>query len=334
MNRKASAVRFQPFVTIPGHASSLAVSLSYIALGVGVVILTLSADRLVLSAARLSRRWGLSPILIGAVVIGLGTSIPELVVSLIAADPDKALGNVVGSNISNVTLVLGATAIVAPIATSRRLLRREGLLMFGAVVLLAVFLANDALSRIEGFILVAAMVPAVLALVSWARSAPPAEAIAEVAEFAPRSARSTMAVAASGLVALALTIFGAWLLVEGAVGVAEEIGLSDAFVGLVLLAVGTSLPELATSLAAARRGESGLAIGNVLGSNLFNSLVVAGTVGIVRPGVLDAGFTAVSILMVASAGIAGVLAATGHRVVRWEGALLLGLFGALLLLVP
>lgn len=179
-----------------------------------------------------------------------------------------------------------------------------------------------------------AMVPAILALSSWARTAPPAEAMAEVAEFAPRSVRSTMAVAVTGAVALVLTVLGAWLLVEGAVGVAEEVGLSDAFVGLVLLAVGTSLPELATSMAAARRGESGLAIGNVLGSNLFNSLVVAGTVGILRPGTLDAGFTAVSILMVASAGVAGVLAATGRRVVRWEGALLLGLFGVLLLLVP
>lgn len=307
---------------------------SFTSLAVGVVVLTLSADRVVTSAARLSRRWGLSPILIGALVIGLGTSMPELVVSLIAAEPDQALGNVVGSNISNVTLVLGSAALVAPIATSRRLLRREGLLMFGAVLLLAVFLANDALSRIEGAMLLVATVPAVWALAFWARSAPPAEAVAEVSEFVPRSARSTIAVAATGVVALALTILGAWLLVKGAVGVAEEVGLSDAFVGLVLLAVGTSLPELATSLAAARRGESGLAVGNVLGSNLFNSLVVAGSVGLARPGMLAEGFTAVSILMVVSAGIAGVLAATGHRVVRWEGALLLGLFGVLLVLVP
>lgn len=331
---KASAVELLPFVTIPGHASSPAVISSLIALAAGVVVLMLSADRVVTSAARLSRRWGVSPILIGALVIGLGTSMPELVVSLIAADPDQALGNVVGSNISNVTLVLGSTAVVATVATSRRILRREGALMFAAVVLLAVFLADDQLGRLEGFLLLLAMVPAVIALTSWAASAPPPDPTFELEELAPRSLRSTPAVAVVGLLALALTIFGAWLLVEGATGVAEEAGLSNAFVGLVLLAVGTSLPELATSLAAARHGQTSLAVGNVLGSNLFNSLVVAGSVGVVRPGMLAAGFAAVSVLMVISAGVAGLLAATGHRVVRWEGALLLGLFVVLLVIVP
>lgn len=334
MGQKASAVRFEPFVTILGHASGPAVITSLISLVVGAVVLTFSADRVVTSAARLSRRWGLSPILIGALVIGLGTSIPELVVSLVATDTDQALGNVVGSNISNVTLVLGATALIATIATSRRVLRREGLLMFAAVVLLALFLSDDSLSRIEGAILLGAMIPAVVAVGLWARRAPAQQTVTEIEELAPRVPQSTPAVAAVGVAALAMTILGAWVLVEGATGVAEELELSNAFVGLVLLAVGTSLPELATSLAAARRGQTGLAVGNVLGSNLFNSLVVAGSVGLARPGTLDSGFASVSILMVASAGIAGVLAATGHRVVRWEGALLLGLFVVLLAIVP
>jgi cation:H+ antiporter len=293
----------------------------------GLVFLTLAADRFVLSAARLSRSWGLSPVLIGALVIGLGTSAPELLVSILAAargELDIAAGNVVGSNVSNVTLVLGATALVAPIASKVRTIRREGVVMFAAVVLLAVFLWNLELNRIEGAVLIAGMLAAAWLLVRWARLDGVEEEEGEERPY--RSWVSTRRELAFGLGSLALTLLGADLLVRGAVRLAADIGISSAFVGLVIVSVGTSLPELATALAAARRNETDLVLGNIVGSNLFNSLMVTGTAALVGPGEVGEAFGDALVFMIGSAFVAGMFAASGRKVVRWEGAVLAAVF--------
>ena len=293
----------------------------------GLMLLTLAADRFVVSAAGLSKAWGLSPILVGALVIGLGTSAPEFLVSILASgrgETDLAMGNIVGSNAANVTLVLGTTALIAPIRSQLRTLRREGVVMFIAVAAFAILLWDLELGRIEGGGLALGMVVTVLLMVRWARSDARAGRLPLAVEgSASFNARKEILVGAG---MLGLTIVGAELLVRGAGRLAVELEISSAFVGLVIVAVGTSLPELATAVAAARRGETDLVLGNVLGSNLFNSLMVGGSAAIIRPGIVDPDFRIPLGFMVASALIAGLFVVTGRSLVRWEGASLLAVF--------
>jgi len=298
----------------------------------GLVLLTAGADRFVLAAARLSRVWGLSPILIGALVVGMGTSAPEFLVSLVAAAGgglDLAVGNVIGSNVANLSLVLGATALVAPVAGHIKTLRREGLLMLAAVALLAGLTWNQSLSTVAGIILVAALVVAALVLIRWARR--DGEGVgtvtAELDEMTHDSGRANPRFEIMvGIVALLATLGGAEMLVRGAQTIARELDLSEAFIGLTLVALGTSLPELATALAAARRRENDLVIGNLLGSNLFNSLGVAGGAAIVGGGALSSGFRTGLLFMLGVAAFAGILTATGNKLVRWEGFALLAVY--------
>jgi cation:H+ antiporter len=295
----------------------------------GLMLLTLAADRFVLSATRLSRAFGVSPILIGALVVGLGTSAPELLVSALAAgrgEIDLAVGNVVGSNTANVTLVLGATALVGPVVGRLQTIRREGGLMLLSVVAFGALLWNLGLGRFEAVGLVLGMFGAGALLVRWSRhdSRAGIQPISPEAESdEPVRVRGELAF---GLGTLALTLVGAELMVRGASGLAEDLGITSAFVGLVIVSVGTSLPELATALAAARRGETDLILGNVLGSNLFNTLMVAGVAGLIGPGTIADAFRPAALFMVGSALAAGVFVATGRRLVRWEGAVLLCVF--------
>lgn len=295
----------------------------------GLILLTLGADRFVVAAARLSRILGLSPILIGALVIGLGTSAPELLVSALAAGRDEldlALGNVVGSNTSNMTLVLGAAALVGPVVSQIKTIRREGVLMFLALLGLTAMLWDLQLTRFGGAMLLLGMAGAAVLLVVWARSDPRAALATEstTGEEEPSARRESIV----GFAMLALTLLGADLLVRGASGLAEELGISEAFVGLVIVSIGTSLPELATAMAAARRGETDLIVGNVLGSNLFNTLMVVGIATLVGPGGVDASFRAALVFMVGAGVVAGIFVVTGRRLARWEGAVLLGVFVA------
>ncbi|MFQ5948086.1 MAG: calcium/sodium antiporter [Acidimicrobiia bacterium] len=294
----------------------------------GLVLLTQSADRLVLSATRLSRSWGVSPILIGALVVGLGTSAPELLISTLAAargELDLAVGNVVGSNVSNVTLVFGAAALVTPITARLATLRREGAMMFVAVSALTVVLWDLQLNRVEGAVLVTAMPFAAWLLVRWSQRNPQRERESAQAIAAQPEApvRSELLI---GVVTLGLTLLGADVLVRGATSLADQVGISSAFVGLIIVSVGTSLPELATALAAARRGEPDLVVGNLLGSNIFNALMVAGVAALAGPGGVDVAFRNALRFMVVAAAVAGLFATTRGRLERWEGLVLLTLF--------
>ncbi|MFQ5555704.1 MAG: sodium:calcium antiporter [Acidimicrobiia bacterium] len=293
--------------------------------GVGLVLLVIASDRLVVSAVRVARTLGVSTVLIGAVLVGLGTSIPELLVSGIAASAeelDVAMSNVVGSNVANVTLVLGTAALVAPVAATSRLVRREGLLMLFAVVAFAGVLADDRVARTEAIGLLAGLVVALTLLVFWSRS--PASSMLggdEPATEAPRLFVDLLV----GVGALIVTVVAANVLLDGALDIGERLEWSDTFLGL-LLGVGTSLPELATALAAARRRESGLVVGNVIGSNIFNSLAVAGTAGVVGPAVLTDLQGGPVVVMILTALAAGILSRTGIGIGRIEGGMLLAAF--------
>ena len=293
---------------------------------IGLILLIGASDRFVESAVRLARALGVSVVLIGALIVGLGTSLPELLVSTIASVDGKidvAMANVTGSNAANMSLVLGAAAILVPIRSRTRILQREGLLMLTSVVVLGAVLWDFKVSRIEGAALVAGMAVALVLLVRW--SATDVDGIVEMGE--DDVAYSVTGEVLIGGAALIITVFAARLLLSGALDLGEHFGLNQAFLG-VLLGVGTSLPELATGLAAARRHESDLVLGNVLGSNLFNSLAVAGTAGLVGPGALLY-LTRPSIaLMVAVIAIAGWFAWNDKKVTRLEGVVLLVVFVA------
>ncbi|MCH9680046.1 MAG: calcium/sodium antiporter [Deltaproteobacteria bacterium] len=299
----------------------------------GLVILAFAADRFVLAASRLSRLWGLSPVLVGALVVGMGTSAPELLVSTLAASDgelDLAIGNAVGSNVANVTLVLGVTALFSPLIGSARVLRREGVAMLAAVAGMAFVIYDLQVTRVEGIILLGSMVVAGTLIVRWARKdaamglttaadRPPSDEDTAEPEVGEIDWRKEVGL---GLLSLLATLAGAELLVVGGTGLAERIGVGSGFIGMTLVAVGTSLPELATSIAGIRRNENDLVVGNVLGSNLFNALAVAGMAAVISPGQLEARFQAGSLSMIACACLAGWFAFTGRKIVRWEGMLL------------
>ena len=291
---------------------------------VGLVVLAKAADMFVDGAVGLSVRWGVSPVLIGAVVIGLGTSVPELLVSVLAAargDAALGIGNIVGSNVANLSLVLGVAALITPLAVDASVLRREAPMSFFAVGAFALALQNG-LSRLEGVLLLLGLAAAIVVIVRSAGSGTNAELVDEVEEFAPPPSRRGIAVTLVGLVG---TTLGAQLLVTGAVDLATEAGLSEGFVGVTLVAIGTSLPELVTAASAARRGEDELIIGNVLGSNLFNSLLVGGAIALIAPGQIDdlRLVTAGAIAMTVVALVAWLLMSRGRRITRSESALLL-----------
>jgi cation:H+ antiporter len=257
-----------------------------IAIVTGLALLVWSADRFVDGAAKTARFFGMPPLLIGMVVVGFGTSAPEMVVSAIAAsegNPGLALGNAYGSNITNIALILGLTALISPIAVKSGVLRKELPLLL-AVTLFAVWLALDGdISRMDALSLLAVFI----ALMIWtirqglrSKSDALGEEMAQELNAGSLSLRQALFWLFVGLI---LLVASSRLLVWGAVEIASGLGVSDLIIGLTLVAVGTSLPELASSLIAIRKGEHDIALGNVLGSNLFNTLAVVGIASVIQP---------------------------------------------------
>jgi cation:H+ antiporter len=303
----------------------------------GLGLLTFSADQFVVGSARLSAALRISPVVIGALVIGFGTSAPELLVSGLAAGQghlDLAVGNIVGSNVANLTLVLGVAALIRPLRVTSRTLAREAPLAAVGTFVLAV-LVQGGLSRLEGSLLLVAMVAATTWILASAGEEDP-ELLTEVERYAggdrPRL-KIEMLRAGLGLLG---TLAGAQILIRGAEGIAERLGVAEGVVGLTLVALGTSLPELVTAIQAARRNEGSLIVGNLLGSTMTNSLAVAGVAGVVGPGPLvDPHLAGVATLLMAIVAATGwFLMGTGRIVHRWEGVLLLaGYVGAFVLMV-
>jgi cation:H+ antiporter len=301
----------------------------------GLLLLTVAADQFVAGAARIATRLKVAPVVIGAVVIGFGTSAPEMVVSGIAAAEgslDIAVGNIVGSNVANLSLVLGTAALLATIGVDASVLRREAPLSLGAVLVFAV-LVQGGLTGLEGIILLVLLV-AVLGWLLWKSfgdddGGPGLSSEAELEELVSDPASIQLGrEAVRTVLGLVGTLVAAQVLVGSAVEIAARIGLAEGFVGVTIVAIGTSLPELATSISGVRKGETDLIVGNLLGSNIFNSLAVGAVAGIVGPGIVqDTRLTSIGVgLMVVVAIGTTIAMATKREIVRWEGIVLLVLY--------
>lgn len=320
--------------------------LGIVLIAAGIALLWASADPFVLAAARLARIWGVSPVLVGALVIGFGTSAPELVVSSLAAargELASSIGNVVGSNAANLSLVLGVSAVISPVVGQIRILRREGILAFIAMAAVVAAAWDDALTRVEGLALAGSMAAAAALLVVWSRrdmAAGLAGAGASgggledgledgASEVEHGAGREMLRVVMS----LAGIVIGAWLMVEGGGRAAEVYGLTGGFVGATIFALGTSLPELVTAGAAARRNANDLVIGNLLGSNMFNSFLVVGAAGVLGAGAIGERRIWEHVMMMAIGLLVGILAATRRRLGRIQGLVLLAAFVMFILVV-
>lgn len=296
----------------------------------GMAVLAVSADQFVLGAARVALIRRVPSLAVGVVIIGFGTSTPELLVSALAATRGEsaiAVGNIVGSNVANLSLLLGVGAVIVPLAIASSTVRREAPLAVGAMVLFAAMAWDGSLSGIDGFILLIAMVIAIAIVV---RGSGPDSMAAEVVDLAAPGAHRLGIEAVRTLAGLLGTVASSQVLLWGAVEIAEIAGLSSGFVGATLVAIGTSLPELVTVIQSARRGETDLIVGNLLGSNLFNALVVGGVVGVIGADGLDGGRLLVVGVpaTIAVSVVALMVMRTGHEVNRREGLILATAYGA------
>jgi cation:H+ antiporter len=261
---------------------------SLTAIVIGFAVLIWSADRFIYGAAALSRNLGVSPLLIGLTIVGFGTSAPEMLVSAFAAaqgNTGLAIGNAVGSNIANIALILGVTALVAPLTVGSRILRREMPLLLVVMVFAGALLLDGDLGRLDGALLLIAL-GGVMVWVIFdglrGRKDPEDPMEAEFDAEIPKAVPTHRALIWLVL-GLAALLISARVLVWGAVNVAEALGVSDLVIGLTIIAIGTSLPELAASVVSARHGEPDIAIGNVVGSNMFNLLGVMALPGLIHP---------------------------------------------------
>jgi cation:H+ antiporter len=304
---------------------------------IGLAFLIGGAEALVRGASRLAVAAGVSPLVIGLTVVAFGTSAPELAVSVHSAlvgQPDVGLGNVVGSNICNILLILGAAAAVAPLAVATQLVRFDVWVMIGVSILMLLLALDGRIGRVDGLLLFGGAVVYTVWLIreSRKRRTPQQRPKAAGADLPPRAHRRSWPIDV-GLVLIGLTLLtlGAGWLVGGAVALARTLGISELIVGLTVVAVGTSLPELATSVVAAARGERDIAVGNVVGSNIFNILTVLGLTAAVAPGGVKVTHTALVFdipVMVVVALACLPIFFTGYRVDRWEGLLFLGYYAA------
>jgi len=301
----------------------------------GLALLFWGGEWLVRGATRLAAAAGIPPLIVGLTVVAFGTSAPELAVSVqaaLAGQTDLAIGNVVGSNIANVLLILGIAALITPLAVDQKIIRRDIPLMIAASAGLWLMALDGALSRLEGIALVGGIIAYTIFAIregrreSKALESEYAAAYGTERKAAMREFALNLALVAGGI---GLLIIGASWLVDGAVTIARWLGLSELIIGLTIIAVGTSLPELATSVIAAIRGQRDIAVGNVVGSSLFNILSVLGLTAIVAPagiGVPQAALNFDIPVMTAVAVACLPVFFNGYRIARWEGGLFLAYY--------
>ena len=304
----------------PGIIINMIIAIQLIA---GFFCLVAGAEWLVRGASKLALAIGVSPLVIGLTIVAFGTSAPELAVNLRAAYlglPDMAVGNVVGSNIFNVLFILGLSALFSPLMISRQLMRLDVPLMIGVSVLMYGLSLNGAINRLEGGLLFALLVIYTVFLIRQSRKEDyAARELEGRAPVKPESWLKDVIWIGAGLV---LLIMGARWLVEGAVEMAHALGIDELVIGLTIVAAGTSLPELATSVVAALKGERDIAVGNVVGSNTFNILSVLGLSSVVAPAGIDVSPAALSFdipVMIAVAAACLPVFFTGFKISRWEG---------------
>lgn len=303
----------------------------------GLAGLVLGGEWLVRGAVSAARSFGLSPLVIGLTLVGFGTSAPELATSLQAAlsgSPGLAIGNVVGSNIGNILLILGIAALLAPVAVSPAALRRDGGVMGLATLLCLGAVLWGEIGRGVGAGLAAALL-AYLGFTLWsekrAGGTEAAAVYADEAALVPRSGRGRAAALGLALVGLAVILLGARLLVSGAVIIARDLGMSETVIGLTIVAIGTSLPELVTAVVAVRKGQGDVAVGNVIGSNIFNILGILGVTALVQPMPIPPEILRLDIWVMCGATLLlFAFARTGWTVSRREGAVFLACYAVYL----
>ena len=309
--------------------------MTFVYLIAGLVLLVAGAEVLVRGAAKLAAQFGIPPLIIGLTVVAFGTSAPETAVSVQAAldgKGDLAIGNVVGSNIANVLFILGLTALIAPLLVSRQIIRLDVPIMIGASLLTWALAWDGSLDRIDGALLFGGIVAYTAFLIIMSRRDQAAAGDEFSEEFGlhetpkPYAWAINLALILGGLV---LLVSGSNYLVEGAVILARTLGLSELVIGLTVVAVGTSLPELATSLMAAIKGERDIAVGNIVGSNIFNLLCVLGLASLVSPNAIPVAANALNFdfpVMIAVAIACLPIFFNGYCINRWEGAVFVGYY--------
>ncbi|WP_340119712.1 calcium/sodium antiporter [Pelagibius sp. 7325] len=318
--------------------------MTYLQLVAGLALLLVCGDLFVRGAVGVAERLKISPLVIGLTLVGFGTSLPELVASLEAArlgSPGIAVGNVVGSNIANILLILGIAALITPIAVAPGTFRLNGPVLVGASLLSVLLFSLGEIGRWAGFVFVVLLLGYTLTAYWSERRGLKDEAISRLAEeveaLPPRhgSWALYLGLTVGGLLGI---VVGANLLIDGAVSLARSLGISETIIGLTIVAVGTSLPELATSVIAAFKRHGDVALGNVVGSNIFNLLGILGVTALYRPiAVPDEILDFDCWVMLAATALVIVFALTRAKIERWEGAALLGGYGAylaVLLLAP
>ncbi|MCH8536500.1 MAG: calcium/sodium antiporter [Alkalimonas sp.] len=300
---------------------------------VGLILLIWSADRFVFGASSIARNLNISPMIIGLTIVAMGSSAPEIMVSATAAWQgrlDTSVGNALGSNITNILLVIGATALLKPIAVASMTVKREFPLLILCTLLGYLFLADQTLTRAEGSILLTAFLLFIALMVFWGRNVAPDDPLLTEyqAELPPQI--TTLKAIFWLTAGLLLLLASSQLLVNGAVTIASYAGMSDLLIGLTIIAIGTSLPELAASLIGILKGEDDLALGNIIGSNIFNILAVLGIGVVIAPGSIDAGAAGRDSYVMMAATLAILLMSLRmgklRRINRVEGLLLLMAF--------
>lgn len=296
----------------------------------GGLLLYFGAEWLVRGAAGLALALRIEPLIVGLTVVAYGTSAPELVVGITAAlqhRPELALGNSVGSNIANLGLILGLTGVISPPFIDRRIVRREAPFLLASALVVPLLLINGTLSRLDGAFLIACAVAYSGWMIVSTTRAPMAETEAmasDADEAGAPEAKSARMLGVIAVVGLVLLIVGGKFFVDGAVGVARAFGLSERLVGLTIVAVGTSMPELAASLVAALRGHSSIAVGNVVGSNIFNIFLILGVSSLIRPMEVSLRSVAIDLgFLIGMTAIAVIVVRTARRMKRIEGVIFL-----------
>lgn len=307
---------------------------AWVLLVAGLVLLVGGGEMLVRGSSTVARQLGLSPLIIGMTLVGFGTSTPELATSVnaaLAGAPDIAVGNVVGSNIANVLLILATAALISPLMCRHDAIMRDGLVALGATIAVIACGYVGVLGRTGGLVFLAVLAAYVFATYRLERNTDSAssEMHRHEAEATPLVRGPVWLSVLAALAGIAAIVAGATLLIDGATQIGCGAGISEAVIGLTLVAVGTSLPELAVSIIAAIRREADIAFGNIVGSNIFNILGILGVTAIIEPLRFDPSFMVLD-MWVMLAAIIGLLlfATTRSRLERWEGGLLLAVYGA------
>ncbi len=294
-------------------------------IGLGLVLLIAGGELLVRGAVSSAKSFGVSPLLIGLTLVGFGTSTPELVTSVTAAlngSPGIAVGNVVGSNIANILFILGLSAVIYPLAVNPKGFKRDAIMVILAAVACLAVVLYGRMGPLVGVAFIVSLIAYVIYVYLQEKSAPDEAALVSEhrAEDARPGSRNMFVSLGMAVFGIAVTIFGAKFLVNGSIDLAKGLGISDTIIGLTIVAVGTSMPELITSVMAAFRKHADVAYGNIIGSNIFNVLFILGATAIIQPIDMPAQIAAFDIwVMLAATALLVFFARTGVKLQRWEG---------------